>query len=158
LRRAARKLRTSLAGLVISAAAAVLHKATGSDDVVVGLSVSARIGKEQRSIPGMMVNILPIRVTVRPDIPLGELVRLTSQAVKEGLRHQRYRYADILRDLRVPSGDPLVGLVVNVMAFGEDVELRGLTSTTHTMANGPIGDVLLSVYDRSMDDDLKIAF
>ncbi|MER6531795.1 amino acid adenylation domain-containing protein [Streptomyces sp. NPDC001508] len=158
LRHAARKMRTSLSGLVISAAVAALHKATGSQDVIVGLSTSARIGKEQRSIPGMMANILPIRVTVRPDTPLGELVRLTLQAVKEALRHQRYRHADILRDLRIAGRDPLVGLVVNVMSFGEDIEFRGLTSTTHTMANGPVGDVLLSVYDRPMDDDLKIAF
>ncbi|MEU9413687.1 condensation domain-containing protein, partial [Streptomyces sp. NPDC048281] len=158
LRRTARRMRTSLAGLVVSAAVAALHKATGSQDVIVGLSASARIGKEQRSIPGMMANILPIRVAVRPDMSLSELVRLTSQAVREGLRHQRYRYADIRRDLRIPNQEPLFGLVVNVMSFEEEFELGGMTSTTHTLANGPIEDVLVSVYNRSMDDDLKIVF
>ncbi|MFF7987996.1 amino acid adenylation domain-containing protein [Streptomyces sp. NPDC007901] len=158
LRRTARRMRTSLAGLVVSAAVAAIHKATGSQDVIVGLSVSARIGKEQRSIPGMMANILPIRVAVRPDMPLSELVRLASQAVREGLRHQRYRYADIRRDLRIPNQGSLFGLVVNVMSFEGEFELGGMVSTTHTLANGPIEDVLVSVYNRSMDDDLKIAF
>ncbi|WP_432832392.1 amino acid adenylation domain-containing protein [Dactylosporangium sp. CA-092794] len=158
LRHAARNMRTSLGGLAIAAAVVTLHKATGAHDVMVGLSVSARVGKDQRGIPGMMANILPIRVALRPGMSLGELVRITAQAVKEGLRHQRYRYADMLRDVRTAGRDPLVGLVVNVMSFGADLALPGLTTTAHTMANGPIGDVLLSVYDRPMDDDLKIVF
>src|SRR5207244_4092481 len=79
-------------GLVIAATAAYVARMTGADDVVLGLAVTGRTTPLARETPTMMSNIVPLRVTVRPDMTIGDLVRSTSRATARALRHQRYRH------------------------------------------------------------------
>ena len=50
----------------MSAAAAIfLHRRTGTEDVVFGLPVAAR-SDVSRNIPGMVSNVVPLRLAVHP--------------------------------------------------------------------------------------------
>jgi hypothetical protein len=89
LRAAARRLGTGLSGLAVAAAAVCLHRCTGEDDVVVGVSVSGRGGRERR-VPGMTANVVPVRLRMGGQLTAGELARQVSGAVRAALRHQRY--------------------------------------------------------------------
>ena len=158
LRAAARRLRTSLSGLVISAAAVYLHRSTGAQEFLIGLPVLGRTGGRQRRIPGMTSNILPIRFSVRPGTSLEEVVRQTSKSVREALRHQRYRYEDMLRDLRLVEEGGLAGFLVNVMSFDYTPSFGGCPATARNLSNGPVDDLSVCVYDRSGSESLEITF
>ncbi|WP_245687610.1 condensation domain-containing protein, partial [Streptacidiphilus griseoplanus] len=148
LKAAARRLRTSLPGLLITAAAVYEHRITGKRDVVVGLPVRARSGPREFGIPGMTSNLLPIRLTIGPQTTVADVVRQTSLAVRDGLRHQRYRYEEMRRDLRIVDGS-LFGLQINVMSFGYDLRFGEYRATAHNLSTGPVDDIRIDVYDRS---------
>ncbi|MDH6108571.1 amino acid adenylation domain-containing protein [Kitasatospora sp. MAP12-15] len=153
LRAAARGMRTSLPVLVMAATALYTHRLTGTEDVVLGLPVTGRTNRLQRTTPGMLANVLPIRLTVRPGCGLAELTRQAGTAMREALRHQRYRYEDLQRDLNLVGGSGgarLFGTTVNVMAFDYDLRFAGLPSTAHNFSNGAIEDVSFVLYDRQV--------
>ncbi|MBV1958153.1 amino acid adenylation domain-containing protein, partial [Streptomyces sp. BV333] len=148
LKAAARGLKTNLAGLLISAAAVYEHRVTGARDVVIGVFVRGRSGHREAGVPGMTSNVLPIRVTFDPWTTVADVVRQTSRAVREGLRHGRYRHEEILRDLKMVDR-VLCGLHINVMAFDYDLHFGDLPVTAHNLATGPVDGIRIDVYDRS---------
>ncbi|WP_431041737.1 non-ribosomal peptide synthase/polyketide synthase [Streptomyces sp. P1-3] len=148
LKAAARRLRTNLAGLLITAAAVYEHRVTGARDVVIGVPVRGRAGHREAAIPGMTSNVLPVRVTFDPSTTVADAVRQTSRAVREGLRHERYRHEEILRDLKMVDR-VLCGLHINVMAFGYDLHFGDLPATAHNLSTGPVDNIRIDVYDRS---------
>ncbi|MEU9866168.1 condensation domain-containing protein, partial [Streptomyces sp. NPDC047971] len=148
LRAGARRLKTSFAGLMIAAAALYQHRVTGARDVTVGLPVRARSDKRSLGVPGMTSNILPLRLTIGPDSTVEDVVRDTSRAIRDGLRHQQYRYKDMLHDLNIADGD-LCGLHINVMAFDYDLRFGDCPTVTHNLSTGPVDDIRIDVYARA---------
>ncbi|WP_160145005.1 non-ribosomal peptide synthetase [Actinacidiphila yanglinensis] len=157
LRKAARGLRTSLSGLVIAASAVYAHRVTGAEDFLVGIPVLGRSGARRLRIPGMTSNILPVRCHVQDGMPLGEVVREVTASVRHGLRHQRYRYEDMLRDLRLVERGGLADFRVNVMSFDHSAaSFGGCELSSRNLSNGPVDDVSLAVYDRWGADGIEI--
>ncbi|MEW2615883.1 amino acid adenylation domain-containing protein, partial [Streptomyces sp. NPDC047880] len=148
LKRGARRLRTTLAGLTIAAAALYHHRTTDARDIVVGVPVVGRSGRRALAVPGMTSNILPIRVSVGASTTVGNLLRQITAQVRAATRHQRYRYEDMLRDLKLLGGVPLCDLIVNVMSFDYRLGFGDCTATTRNLANGPIDTLSFDVYDR----------
>ena len=143
----ARRAGTSWAVLLVAATAAYLHRMTGRTDVVIGLPVAGRVGARARHTPGLASNVLPLRITVRPELPFIELLRDTAATVRDALRHQRYRREDLQRELRATGRGPVLdGPVVNVMPFAYDVDLAGHPSTVHSVSQGPVDDLVVSAY------------
>ena len=133
LKDAARQLRTSFAGLMIAAAVAYVHGISGATDIVIGLPVIGRTGARQRRIPGMTTNMLPIRLRLETGMSVVDLVRQASKAVREALRHQRYRYEDMMRDLRLINSGTLFGLIVNVMSFDYAIRFGECEAVAHNL-------------------------
>ena len=158
LRAAARKFRTSLSGLAITAAAAYLHRCTGAEDIVLGVPAWVRAAGEQRRVPGMTANVLPIRLAVRPGMPLGELARQVSAQVRQGLRHQRYRYEDILRDLRLVGRQGLCSLMLIANQFDYIDKLGDCSVRAHALGGPNFNDLTISVFDRTSDGSIDVAF
>ncbi|MFJ3925000.1 amino acid adenylation domain-containing protein, partial [Streptomyces sp. NPDC090022] len=154
LKTAARGLGASLAGLMISAAALYQHHLTGRQDVVVGVPVSGRAGTRDLAIPFMTNNVLPIRVKITADTTVADLVRQTTRAVLDGLRHQRYRYEEMLHDAMLGEG-ALWDLLINVMSFDiYALPFGDCSVSAHNLSSGPVDSTRIDVYDRS---GLKIA-
>ncbi|QKV90501.1 amino acid adenylation domain-containing protein [Streptomyces sp. NA02950] len=127
-----------------------MHKSGSGRDVVLGLPVTARVYQEARRTPCMMSNMLPIRLSVDADLTFPQLVRRTSQHMREALPHQRYPLEAIHRDLGLPPGGArVVGPSVNVMTFDDGMfDLGGAGVTAHNLAIGPVEDMSVTVYDR----------
>ncbi|WP_053645802.1 condensation domain-containing protein [Streptomyces sp. XY431] len=158
LRTAAARLTTNLAGLLVAATALHVSRLTGEEDVTLGLPALGRAAGPAHSVPGMMSNVLPLRLTVRPGMSVQELVDHSSVRVWEALRHQRYRAEDIRRDLRLANGEALYSLSINIMAFDYEITFAGLPVTAHNLSNGPFDDMSIGVYDRASDGSLRLAF
>ncbi|WP_455356991.1 amino acid adenylation domain-containing protein, partial [Streptomyces sp. SYSU K217416] len=155
LRSYARRLGTSISGLAIATSAAFLHRTTGQEDIILGVPVMGRkIGL--RNIPGMTANIIPLRLAVRPNATVRELVKQVSRGVRDALRHQRYRYEDILRDLKLVGRTGLYPLLVNVVSFDYDVKFGEASSAARSLGGINFNDLSISVYDRSSDGSMSV--
>ncbi len=156
LRAAARRMATSLGGLMITGAALYQRRVTGETHVMLELPTAGRTGKSGRAVSGMTSNVAPVSLALRRAGTVGDLLLATTRTVREALRHQRYRYEDILRDMNRADGRPLAGLVVNFMPYSYPVRFAGCEVTTHNLAAGPTHDVKVNIYDRSIHAGLQV--
>ncbi|MGC1732384.1 MAG: condensation domain-containing protein, partial [Pseudonocardiaceae bacterium] len=145
--------------LVITAAAVYVHRLTGAKDVVVGLPVTARQDPVLKRVPGMVSNMVPLRLSVRPDMSLAELIGRVAQNVREAVEHQRYRGEDLHRDLGLPgsSAAPFAP-VINIMSFDYDLRFAGHRVTTHNLSVALVSDLSIAVWDRRDGSRLQVDF
>ncbi|MFJ6894103.1 amino acid adenylation domain-containing protein [Streptomyces hokutonensis] len=158
LRTVARDLSVTWSEVVLAATAAHLHRVTGAPEIVLSLPAMGRLGSVSLRVPCMVRNILPLRVPVTPDDTLRDLATRVSRELRAGLPHQRYRYEQLRRDLKLVGGRRrLSGPGVNIMPFPYDLRFAGHPSTVHNVSAGPVDDLAVNVYDRSDGTGLRIA-
>ncbi|MCS0637479.1 amino acid adenylation domain-containing protein [Streptomyces sp. LP05-1] len=142
LTRAAEAVKATWAELLVAATAGHLHRVTGATEVVLGLPLTNRRGQAALRTPAMTVNVLPLRIAVRPQDTGADLLRRVVLEIRAVRRHQRYPQADLRRDLGIPSAAaPLTGPMVNIKPFGADLDFAGLTGTVRNLAAGPVEDL-----------------
>ncbi|OKI08161.1 non-ribosomal peptide synthetase [Streptomyces sp. CB02923] len=157
LTRAAEAVKATWAELVIAATAGHLHRVTGAEDVVLGLPLTNRRGPAALRTPAMTVNVLPLRIAVRPQDTGAGLLRRVVLEMRAVRRHQRYPQADIRRDLALSSaGTPLTGPMVNIKPFDGGLDFAGLTGTVHNLAAGPVEDLAVTA-SPAADGGLRIS-
>ncbi|MZE56819.1 amino acid adenylation domain-containing protein, partial [Streptomyces sp. SID5770] len=148
-----------LSRLLLAAVAVHLHRATGEQDLVLGLPVTARRDPATRDVPGMVSNILPLRLAVRPDTTVARLLDTVVTGVSELLAHSRYRAEDLARDLGLTDGvRELVGPTVNVLPQPEGVRFDGAEAEFVPHWLGPVGDLALTFGDPGAADGLRVHF
>src|SRR6266487_4120129 len=155
---AARQARTSWTILVVAAAASFLHRLSGAQDITLGIPLCPRGNAASRNTPGMLSNELPLRLKVRPHMSKAALLRHVSEELSDLLLHQRYPYEDLRRELRlIGDNRQLFGLSLNIIGFVDDLLFNGRPTVTHSIANGPVNDLVITVYD-TPDGGLQIDF
>ncbi|MDX3225296.1 amino acid adenylation domain-containing protein [Streptomyces sp. ME19-01-6] len=153
VRAALDKTGARLSRLAIAAMAAYVHRLTGAPDVILSMAVTGRTTPAARATPAMRTNVLPLRLTVRPGMRAGELLAHTADSVRELLAHQRYWGEEVGRELGRPVG---FGPSVNVWPFNSGPTFGGFRTTRHNMSIRHVEDLLLSVYDGSDGNPLRI--
>ncbi|MGW2786856.1 amino acid adenylation domain-containing protein, partial [Streptomyces populi] len=150
LRAAAGRCGVRWSRLVVAATALYAHRLTGDQDVVLALPVTARRGADRdlTAVPGTMSNVVPLRLTVRPDMPWRELVDRAAREVETAVAHERYRSEDLLRDLGAPGGiGTAFPLIVNIMAFNSRPSFAGHPASVHHFVSGSTTDLAVWVFD-----------
>ncbi|MEU4298932.1 non-ribosomal peptide synthase/polyketide synthase [Kitasatospora aureofaciens] len=150
LRAAAGRTGVRWSRLVVAAAALYAHRLSGGEDVVLALPVTARrgSGRDLMAVPGTMSNVVPLRLTVRPDMPWRELVAQVAREVESAVAHERYRSEDLLRDLGAPGSiGTAFPLIVNIMAFNARPTFAGHPASVHHFVSGSTTDLAVWVFD-----------
>ncbi|WP_224272395.1 non-ribosomal peptide synthetase [Streptomyces venezuelae] len=159
LRGAARAAGVHWSVMLLATTAAYTYRLTGQSDIVIGLPVSARTDTELRGLPGMLANVVPVRLRVSADMRVRDLLRQVSRETRLALRHQRYRCVDLVRDLRLPEdGRDFIGPQVNIMPFGYDFTFASHPVTAHNLSTGVVDDLAVMAYDRSDGTGLCVDF
>jgi amino acid adenylation domain-containing protein/non-ribosomal peptide synthase protein (TIGR01720 family) len=157
LRDLSRENRVSWPAAVVAGIAGYLHRLTGAEDIVLGLAVAARPDATAKRTPGMVSNALPLRLAVHPHTTVAELLRAASDELHAVLRHQRYRYEDIHRDLRmVGDRKRLWGPELNLIMYGQRLSFAGHPATVRGFSIGPEEDLSLIVDNREDNDGFLI--
>jgi enterobactin synthetase component F len=159
LRDLARDSAVTWPAAVLTAVALFLRPLSRADDLVLGLPVGARPRGPARGIPGMVSNLVPLRLALRPDRTLADTLRSVSEQLHRTVRRQRYRYEDMLRDLRLLTGEHrLVGAEVNIMMFDYDLAFGPHRAVVHNLSIGPSEDLSMIFYERADGRGLQVDF
>ncbi|WP_329168719.1 non-ribosomal peptide synthase/polyketide synthase [Streptomyces sp. NBC_01267] len=150
LRAAAGRAGVRWSRVVVAATALYAHRLSGAQDVVLALPVTARRGSDRdlMSVPGTMSNVVPLRLTVRPDMPWGDLVAQVAREVESAVAHERYRSEDLLRDLGAPGSiGTAFPLIINIMAFNARPSFAGHPASVHHFVSGSTTDLAVWLFD-----------
>ncbi|MCI0383781.1 amino acid adenylation domain-containing protein [Streptomyces sp. CNQ085] len=158
LRAVADDLSVTWSDLLLAVTAAYIHQVSGAPEVVLSLPAMGRLGSVSLRVPCMVRNILPLRVAVGEQDGLRDLATRVAAELRAGRPHQRYRYEQLRRDLKLVGGKRrLSGPGVNIMPFEYDLRFAGHRSTVHNVSAGPVDDLAVNVYDRAEGAGLRIA-
>ncbi len=157
IRSLAREAGTAWPTVAVAAQALYLHRITGRTDVVLALPVAARPGGDAANVPGMVSNLVPLRLSVRPGDTVAELLGQVSRRMRGALRHQRYRYEELRRDAgTLADGRRLVGPRVNIIMFDYDLDFGGHPGVVHNLTIGHDDDLTVVVDNRAGDGGLRV--
>ncbi|WP_164986374.1 non-ribosomal peptide synthetase [Streptomyces roseicoloratus] len=145
--------------VVLAATAAYLHRITRQDEIAIGLPVRARTTRTALTTPGMLANVLPLRLSPRSDMPFRELVQQVSARAGEVLAHQRFRGEALQRELRRNgAAEEPSGVVVNVVSFDGRLRFGGLDGTVRQVSSGPVRDLAIEFFGGADGADLLVSF
>ncbi|MCY8315690.1 amino acid adenylation domain-containing protein [Bacillus vallismortis] len=157
LKEAARYFSGTWHEVMIAVTAVYVHRMTGSEDVVLGLPMMGRIGSASLKVPAMVMNLLPLRLSVSSSMSFSELIQQISREIRSLRRHHKYRHEELRRDLKlIGENHRLFGPQINLMPFDYGLDFAGARGTTHNLSAGPVDDLSINVYDRTDGRGLRI--
>lgn len=132
---------------VLCSAWAALHLPDGSAErlrdaqdrvsMPVWLPYMSRMGSVAVSVPALVVNILPLDVTLDESEPLAEALARLGTRLHKLRRHGRYRIEQIAEDYGMePRSRFFFSPLINVLPFDE-ARFAGCDTTRHVLSNGP---------------------
>jgi len=143
--------------LLIAATALYVHRLSGARDLVLGLPVTARPDADLKRLPGMLSNLLPLRVAVCPELPWSAFLAVVTASVREALAHQRYRSEDICRDLGWrDSAGALFSPTINLVSFASELCFSGVAATRWNLSAGAAADLSIVVLDPRDGSGLEV--
>ncbi|PJY99311.1 non-ribosomal peptide synthetase [Bacillus vallismortis] len=157
LKEAARYFSGTWHEVMIAVTAVYVHRMTGAEDVVLGLPMMGRIGSASLKVPAMVMNLLPLRLSVSSSMSFSELIQQISREIRSLRRHHKYRHEELRRDLKlIGENHRLFGPQMNLMPFDYGLDFAGAQGTTHNLSAGPVDDLSINVYDRTDGRGLRI--
>jgi amino acid adenylation domain-containing protein/non-ribosomal peptide synthase protein (TIGR01720 family) len=75
---------------------------SGQDDFVLGTPSGWRLRREHVHLPGYLVNPLPIRCRLQPELSSGDWARQVDASVKQALQHRHYPFSRLVKQLELP--------------------------------------------------------
>ncbi|KJK33657.1 hypothetical protein UK15_38810, partial [Streptomyces variegatus] len=158
LRAAAARLGVSWSVWAVAATAAYVGGMTGENAISIGLPVSGRLDEVERNTPGMTVNVVPLHITVRPELPLSKLVKQVWAQTTRASRHSRYRMEDLRHELRMPQESLPYGPVVNVMAFDYDIHFGGHPAKASSLSQRYTDDFSVAFHEGAREGGIEVYF
>ncbi|MEU7482643.1 amino acid adenylation domain-containing protein, partial [Streptomyces sp. NPDC042319] len=138
--------------VLVAALGAYTRRMAGTEDVLLSLPVTARVGGTMQNIPGMVVNYLPLRLAVLPGTTRGELLTTTYRTFSQALKHQRHRVSRIRRAMGLTSDDRRpFGPFINMMPQVEKLSVGPCEATIHSPSTGLVDDMEFTVADKGED-------
>ncbi|HEV7554260.1 MAG TPA: condensation domain-containing protein, partial [Kofleriaceae bacterium] len=139
MRALGRRQGTTLPVTLIAAAAAFLARHTQQEDLVCVVPASRRDDPGRKSMIGLLLNLLPLRVRLTGDPTFAEIVARTNRALREAMAHAEAPFERIVAGLgvpREPGRQPLFDVILNMIPgaerlwWGETrVTLEGITGS-----------------------------
>ncbi|WP_344999496.1 condensation domain-containing protein, partial [Tsukamurella soli] len=100
-----------------AAAAVLLHRHAGGEDLVVGTPAAGRTDPATESMVGLLANMIALRTPVTADAGLADVLRAARASALDALRHQAAPFeavVDALAPQRRPGRNPVFQTMVHV--------------------------------------------
>ncbi|MET9452946.1 amino acid adenylation domain-containing protein [Streptomyces cinerochromogenes] len=149
LRSVAWESRVTWQTTLAAALGAYTARTTGTEDVLLALPVTARVGGTMQRVPGMVVNNLPLRLAVPAHTTRATLLAETYQVFSQSLKHQRHRVSRIRRAMGLSSDDRRpFGPFLNMMPQVEKLAIGPCEATIYSPSTGLVDDLEFTVADK----------
>nr|CBL94655.1 ACMS II [Streptomyces iakyrus] len=155
VRGTARSVRVPWPVVVTAAVALHVQRRTGDENVLLAFPLSARASQLARQTPANLANVLPLPLTVRPDMTVTALLEHVAEQMAAAVAHQRYRGVDLQRDLGMKHATSLLP-VVNVISHPYDLRFGAARGTMRNLSSGLVGNLLFMIWDRQDGQGLQI--
>ncbi|GAA3128726.1 hypothetical protein GCM10017687_49810 [Streptomyces echinatus] len=121
----AASLGVAVTSLTTAAVAVFFRRMCRQSEPLFSLSVNNRFG-ETRATPGMVQNVLPVRIAFQPGISLAELAQVVTSETRRIYRHSSLQISGIRRDAGL-SHEPRspFGTILNLIPFLEPADFDG---------------------------------
>ena len=130
------KQKASVVNVTLAGTAALLHRLTGNDDMAIGLPVARQSSEGLEGLVGHGVQLLPIRLSVEPEVSFQELIGRAKRATLDAREHFNFTFGSLVRDLGLsgdPSRVPLVPVIFNIdQPFGA-LNIGGAPATARSI-------------------------
>ncbi|MFE2322531.1 amino acid adenylation domain-containing protein [Streptomyces sp. NPDC059385] len=149
LRALAWESRVTWQTVLVAALGAYTGRMAGTEDVMLSVPVTARVGGDTQKVPGMVVNYLPLRLSVDGATTRTGLLADAYRSFSQALRHQRHRVSRIRRAMGLPSDDRRpFGPFLNMMPQVEKLAIGPCAATIHSPSTGLVDDLEFTVADK----------
>ena len=123
LKKASPKLGGTLFATLLSSFAALLHRLTGQEDIVIGVPAAGqtRVGRDE--LIGHCLNFLPMRLSPTSGRTFREFAGEVKDQILEAYDHQGYTFGSLLQKIEIQrdtSRVPLVSVIFNIDKNGTD--------------------------------------
>jgi amino acid adenylation domain-containing protein len=115
---------TTLFATLLAGYAALLHRLTGQDDLVIGIPAAGQNLADGHDLVGHCANLLPLRLKLDAAQPFAQLVKTARRTVLDAMDHQAFTFGTLLQKLNVPRDTGRVPLVPVI--FNLDPELSAI--------------------------------
>jgi hypothetical protein len=161
LRLFAAERRTTPFAVVTAVWALLLSRLAQTEELVLAVAVNSRTGAEMAGMTGMLISLLPLRLEVKPDDSVADLILRTHTTHTEALGHRAYGLGQLLTDM-VPPASPdrplLSEVILSYMNFtegaGQDVDSSGFRRFGLRRKEGKCD---LGIFVRDVPDSLVTA-
>jgi amino acid adenylation domain-containing protein len=131
----------------------LLHRLTGQEELVVGISTAAQALLDGESLVGHCVNYLPVLSELTSGETALAHVKATRTALLDAQEHQEFTYGSLLRHLKLerePGRLPLIEVQFNLERVGDTARFEGLTAEISSQPKQFVNsDLFLNVIERS---------
>lgn len=159
LKKVAHDCKVNWPDLIIAATAIYIHKLTSAKDVILGLPMMGRLGSVSIHTPGMVMNVVPFRLSISPNMSFAEVVKQVSNEIRDIRLHHKYRHEELRRDLKLlGENQRLFGPMINVMPFGYSLSFAGNHGVKHNLSAGPVDDLSINVSNEFGGNGLRVNF
>ncbi|MCX7773295.1 MAG: condensation domain-containing protein, partial [Clostridia bacterium] len=145
--------KTSPYPLFMAALGMTINRVTEKEDLVLGTPILNRSNQLERNTFGMFVSTIPLRMTVKGEVCFSDLVQETINVCSKALRHQRYPFDALLKEIRERhhSTDKLFDIVLSYQNTKYICE-SGMEYSTRWHFNG-FQPNSLTIHINDRDDD-----
>jgi amino acid adenylation domain-containing protein len=153
LQASAEEYKVSLFQLIIGALATYLCRICETGRLVIATPVLNRTKKQFRNTAGVFMNLLAIPFEVECQDTFSSLVQQVRQKMSASLRHQRYPYGQLVKDIGLPpTQHQLYGVRVSYESFDFTSNFGELEATAVALSNRAETDPL-AIYIREYHDN-----
>ena len=162
LKKASARAGCTLYVTLLSGFQLLMHRLTGQDEVVVGISTAGQSLIEDASLVGHCVHFLPMLSELAHAMTAREHLRATKTALLDAYDHQEFTYGSMLRKLRLdrePGRLPLIEVQFNLERVGANVVFDGLKTTMRANPKQFVNtDLFLNVIETANDLEFMCDF
>ncbi len=148
--------------LLMAALAIYIYRVTGNEDMVLGTTILNRVNAREKDTTGMFISVAaPIRIAVSHEMDFKTFAREMLRESTEVLKHQKYPYNYLLRDLK--KKHKLTGKLFDIVLSYQNSKFhKGETGEDYTakwlFSGYQIESLVISINDREDGGNLIIDY
>ncbi|SEN21075.1 non-ribosomal peptide synthase domain TIGR01720/amino acid adenylation domain-containing protein [Paracoccus alcaliphilus] len=128
--------------ILTALAGAYLQRIAGRSSMLFDFPVAAR-ARATRDAPGMLANVVPLRLDMDSHTALTDLTRATGSGIRHAIKHQSCRSAEILK--LTGSDARGFGPRINIVPFDYHFDFAGIPARLTALSNGAVQDVSITI-------------